>query len=80
MKVLTPQECLLNILKGVCVIFKKMKNCCLLSFKMNKNLVENTSIVDYGKTKEKDMYQIVFDLIVDLEWENQLKSIDEILD
>ena len=47
-----------------------MKNCCLLSFKMNKNLVENTSIVDYGKTKEKDMYQIVFDLIVDLEWEN----------
>ena len=61
---------MLNILKGVCVIFKKMKNCCLLPFKMNKNLVENTSIVDYGKTKEKDMYQIVFDLIVDLEWEN----------
>lgn len=37
-------------------------------FKMNKNLVKNANIVDYGNTKEKEIYQIIFDLTVNLEW------------
>ena len=46
---------------------------------MNKNLVENTNIIDYGNTKEKEIYQIVFDLKVDLEWKKQGRSMDKIV-
>ena len=39
---------------------------------MDENLVDDISIVGNGNVNEKERYQMVFDLIVDLEWKKQV--------